>query len=53
MSFDNTTHPRLCKIRENLKEDKSISFSTVNERKVSKLVDKLQVKKATEVDKSS
>ena len=51
--FDSTTHPSICKIRENIKEDKSFSFSIVTESKVSKLIDKLQVKKATGADKLS
>ena len=48
-------HPSICKIRENIKEDKSFSFSihVVTESKVSKLIDKLQVKKATGADKLS
>ena len=53
VSYDSTTHPSICKIRENIKEDKSFSFSIVTESKVSKLIDKLQVKKATGADKLS
>ena len=34
-------------------EDKSFSFSTVDESKVSKYIDKLHIKKATGVDKIS
>ena len=51
--FDSTTHPSICKIRENIKEDKSLSFSIVTESKVSKLIDKLQLRKATGADKLS
>ena len=47
VSFDSKNHPSICKIMENLKEETSFSFSCVDEGKVSKLIDKLQVKKAT------
>ena len=53
VSFDSATHPSICHIRENLQEDKSFSFSIVDESKISKSIDKLQVKKATGVDKLS
>ena len=50
VSFDSETHPSICKIRENKKVKKSFSFSCIDENKVSKLIDKLQIKKATGVD---
>ena len=52
-SFDSETHPSICKIKENKKEEKSFNFSYIDENKVSKLIDKLQIKKATGVDKLS
>ena len=54
VSFDSETHPSICKIRENKKVEKSkFSFSCIDGSKVSKLIDKLQIKKATRVDKLS
>ena len=40
-------------IRENKKEEKSFKFSYIDENKGSKLIDILQIKKATDVDKLS
>ena len=41
------------KLGKNKKVEKSFSFSCIDESKVSKLIDKLQIKKATGVDKLS
>ena len=53
VSFDSESHPSICKIRENEKVETSFSFSCIDESKVSKLFDKLQIKKETGVDKLS
>ena len=53
VSFDSKTHPSICQIKENTKVDNIFSFSCVNEDNVSKLNDKMQIKKATGVDKLS
>ena len=53
VSFDSKSHPSICKIKENSKEGTFFSFSFVNEAKLSNLIDKMQIKKATGVDKLS
>ena len=53
MSFDSTTHPSICKIKENNTDEKSFNFSMIDEGQISKHIDKLHVKKATGVDKIS
>ena len=53
MSFDEENHPSVCKIKENMNPELSFNFSETEEHKVGKIIDKLQVKKATGVDKIS
>ena len=47
MSFDEENHPSICKIKENMIPELSFNFSETEEHKVGKIIDKLQVKKAT------
>ena len=53
--FISDTHPSISEIKENKKEEKAFNFYYIHidENKVSKLIDKLQIKKATGVDKLS
>ena len=53
VSFDEENHPSICKINENRNPELSFNFSETEEHKVGKIIDKLQVKKATGVDKIS
>ena len=53
VSFDEENHPSICKIYENMNPELSFNFSETEEHKVGKIIDILQVKKATGVDKIS
>ena len=53
MSFDKENHHSICKIKENMNPELSFNFSETEEHTVGKIIDKLQVKKATGVDKIS
>ena len=53
VSFDEENHPNICKIKENMNPELSFNFSETEEHNVGKIIDKLQVKKATGVDKIS
>ena len=51
VSFDETNHPSICKIKENMNPELSFNFSETEEHKVGIIIVKLQVKNATGVDK--
>ena len=53
VSFDETNHPSICKTKENMNPELSFNFSETEEHKEGKIIVKLQVKKATGVDKIS
>ena len=53
MSFDKENHPSICKIKENMNPELSFNFSETEAHKVGKIIDKIQVKKATGVNKIS
>ena len=46
-------HPSICKIKENMNRELSFNFSETVKHTVGKIIDKLQLKKATDVDKIS
>ena len=53
VTFDENNHPSICKIKENFEQTKPFTFTYIGESKVSKYMDKLNVKKATGADKIS
>ena len=56
MSCDEENYPSICKIKENMNPELSFNFSETGEtgeHKVGKIIDKLQVKMAIGVDKTS
>ena len=52
-TFDENSHPSICKIKDNFKQIEPIYFSYIDKSKVSKFKDKFHVKKVTGADKIS
>ena len=52
-SFDPENHPSIMKIKENQKSDEIFEFKPVSESDITKIIDKMNVKKAVGVDKLS
>ena len=53
VSFDQNNHSSICKVKANITVGEPFNFKPVEVAKVAKYIDKLNIKKATGVDKIS